>query len=169
MNPGPEDVVHLIPIRAPPTPDLSPRLKQIEAELEKFQLGSSPLLSLQDRTPRRQFLDRVVDSCTHEELHYLWERVSPMMKCDFFSNLPTELALLVLSFVDEPIALTRLERVNTRYSALARDEGIWERLCGCYGYGEEFDEEARPTSGLIFAKPFSYRERFRRAYTVGML
>jgi len=94
-----------------------------------------------------------------------------MLKCDLLSTLPTELALLVLSFVGEPICLTRLERVNTRYNALARDEAVWEGLCRSYGYGKEFDEESsgQPSNLIFKMSSFSYRERFRRAYTVGAL
>ncbi|KAF9524416.1 WD40-repeat-containing domain protein [Crepidotus variabilis] len=143
-----------IPVASPPTPVPSPGPQPV---LHHYPYASSalplhynPLLALpstSDSVLRRHLLRSVLASCTPSELLYISQTIAPLLKRDFLADLPAELSLLVLSYVDEPRTLCRAMRVSKRWYAIVRDESVWRMMCGVNEFGglevnEEFRREA---------------------------
>ncbi|KAI0047407.1 WD40 repeat-like protein [Auriscalpium vulgare] len=83
---------------------------------------------------RKAYLSAILAACSPQELHFLASTIGPLLKRDFLRTLPTELALHVLSFVDEPSTLTRVSQVSRTWHALVQDEWLWRRLAHIRGY-----------------------------------
>lgn len=64
---------------------------------------------------------------------------------DFLRDLPVEVALHVLTWVEDARTLVRVARVSRAWRCLGEDEGIWKMLCARRGFrvggGEEGGEE----------------------------
>lgn len=60
--------------------------------------------------------------------------IEPRLQRDFLASLPAELALHVLSFVDDPKTLTRAARVSKAWYNLIDADETWKRLCLHNGY-----------------------------------
>ncbi|KAF8914274.1 WD40-repeat-containing domain protein [Gymnopilus junonius] len=144
-----------IPVESPPTPAPSPPsvdngLPAIGPSDQQNSLASDN--TAQDPAIRREYITSFLDSCSPEELLFISRTITPLLKRDFVSYLPPELALHVLSFIDEPRTLTRASRVSRNWYRIVRDETIWRRMC----YIHEFDDwEAE-------AEALSERNRLRR-------
>ncbi|RXW17571.1 hypothetical protein EST38_g8283 [Candolleomyces aberdarensis] len=143
------------PVVSPPTPAPSP------GPVQTFDLlpspGSSPTSSenfehettTTERGPviRRQFLSSLLASCTPEELLFISATIAPRLKRDFLFCLPTELALHVLSFIEDPRTLARAEQVSQHWRTLVNEESVWKRMCEVHGFddwnndNEPFEEE----------------------------
>lgn len=128
-----------IPFASPPTPAPSP------GPVSNSNLHAHPLLSLlhttTDSALRRQFLLTFLRALSPTDLLFVSQTIAPLLKRDFLSYLPAELALYVLSFLEEPRTLCRAMRVCRKWYAVIRDESLWRRLCGVYGFGNGNAEE----------------------------
>lgn len=88
------------------------------------------------------FLSSLVSLCTLSDLTQLSSLINPRLKLDFFTSLPIEVSLLVLSFIDEPKTLARAMQVSSRWKSLVEDEGTWKGMCEKHRFEmEEEDEE----------------------------
>lgn len=79
-------------------------------------------------------LSEIVNQCDHGQLLYLLGMVSPRLKVDFLKRLPLEIALNVVSFIDDPSTLGKMACVSKHWYRLLRDETTWRNLCELYQY-----------------------------------
>ena len=135
-----------MPVMRPPTPAPSPRpispapsvitlasslAPQVEppsfqAILDEFQsLGS---------TARQDYLAALLSQCSSRELFFISTRIAPLLKRDFLADLPIELSLHILSFVDHPRTLARIACVSRKWHALVQDEQAWRGLASAYHF-----------------------------------
>ena len=142
---------------------------------------------------RRHILYTLLHSLSPPDLLFVSQTITPLLKRDFLSDLPTELALHVLSFVEEPVTLCRAMRVSRRWYAALRDDSVWKRLSCTFGFsgaelmfGDRYrgkgdtrnaiKEHAPPlvmsasnsstSSAASSSKPFSWRRYFRTSYII---
>lgn len=136
-------------------------------------------MSTQDR---RRLLSGIIADCTPEELIFISSTVANMLRRDFLHDLPAELAVYVLGFIDDPTTLGRAACVSKHWSQLVNDEWLWKRLCAVHGFepeeqlvrGHIMNEPLPPTPGLSnshrppstsdAANTFSFRQHFRMEY-----
>lgn len=90
-----------------------------------------------DHSARRAYLASLLTECTPSELLFISTTIAPLLKRDFIRELPTELSLYILSFIDEPRTLSRASQVSRHWRTLLSDEWTWKRLCELY----EFDKK----------------------------
>lgn len=68
-----------------------------------------------------------------------------MLKRDVLTELPAELALHILSYVDDPCTLARASQVCKRWHDLVADDWLWKILCDTYSF--RADTEDRSCTG----------------------
>jgi F-box and WD-40 domain protein CDC4 len=124
---------------------------------------------------RHFFLTEILGCCDNQLLQYIYTFITPKLKIDFLKELPIELSLYVLSFIDDPRTLARDSHVSRHWNALLKDEGAWKALCLKHQYRN--NNNANNTtqnqqqyqlyhSSLFRRSPISYREFFRRKYNI---
>ncbi|EIN06319.1 WD40 repeat-like protein [Punctularia strigosozonata HHB-11173 SS5] len=188
-----------IPIVSPPTPAPSPRPKvsslppPASASTNDTVPGPTPTLPADSPlhaalsaypalppSARLAFLTALLQLLASSELLHLSAALAPRLKRDFLRDLPPELALHVLGYVDDHRTLARAAGVSRAWRALVKDEGAWRRMCVRYGFraegvGEEGewedeDEEHGWDGGRVpeLGDGFSFRRYFRSEYTAVM-
>ncbi|KIM55986.1 hypothetical protein SCLCIDRAFT_17245 [Scleroderma citrinum Foug A] len=137
-----------MPIVSPPTPAPSPSptrhtpnlLVQFQpprasyhdpASLSRMEFAD---LAAQGTAARQRYLVSLLNDCTPSELHFISQTITPMLKHDFFLELPPELAYHILSFIEEPKTLIRASQVCKRWHNLVMDEYLWKRMCERYAF-----------------------------------
>lgn len=83
---------------------------------------------------RQRYLGELLNMCNSHVLSFVHHFVSPMLRKDPFQHLPTELALRVLSFVDDPKTLARASQVSKKWRELLNDDMTWKVLCEKHAY-----------------------------------
>lgn len=78
---------------------------------------------------RLALLNSLLPLLTTPELLMLSQHIGPRLKRDFLRDLPTEVALHVLSFVDDPKTLSRASAVSRHWRRLLEDEQTWKEMC----------------------------------------
>lgn len=142
-----------MPAASPPTPAPSPGpASSLSADafyLSKAQLPSydpanlsriefANLIALGPAS-RKRYLVSLLNDCTPSELLFLSQTIAPMLRRDFLAELPPEIALHILSFVDNPKTLARASQVSKRWHDLVHDEWLWKTMCGTYRFNMEID------------------------------
>jgi F-box and WD-40 domain protein CDC4 len=145
-----------MPVMRPPTPAPSPRpispvpsvitlasslTQQVEpppfqAILEEFQSLSS--------IARQDYLAALLSQCSSRELFFISTRIAPLLKRDFLADLPIELSLHILSFVDHPRTLARIACVSRKWHALVQDEQAWRGLASAYHFDPALHGPSEP-------------------------
>lgn len=82
-----------------------------------------PRLSLPQR---RKLFSSLLPHMHGEDLLHLSCLISPFLKRDFLGELPTEISLNILSFLDDPKDLVRAARVSKTWRNLVSDESNWK-------------------------------------------
>lgn len=145
-----------VPIASPPTPAPSPRLSisahpilhpdsfselsppfsPVPTSFEVAHPSLHGLASLSSMGPasRRQFLISLLHECTPSELLFISTTIAPLLKRDFLRELPTELSVYILHFVDDPRTLSRASQVSRHWRSLLSDEWIWKRMCDFFNF-----------------------------------
>jgi F-box and WD-40 domain protein CDC4 len=101
-------------------------LPPFQALLDEFQsLGSFS---------RQEYLATLLSHCSSRELFFISTRIAPLLKRDFLADLPIELSLHILSFVDHPRTLARIACVSRKWHALVQDEQTWRGLASAYHF-----------------------------------
>lgn len=127
----------------PPTPAESPRpdhVSQLDwstaGDQEDSHLASMRSYFMAACGPaRKRLLGELLNVCTSEQLSFVNQFVSPLLKKDPFTSLPDELCLRILSFIDDPRALTNASQVSNRWRDLLSDDMTWKNLCEKHGFG----------------------------------
>ena len=70
----------------------------------------------------------ILSQCCFPQLSYLSARVRELVRIDFLSALPTELAFKILCCLDT-ISLCKATQVSRRWRQLADDDVVWHRMC----------------------------------------
>lgn len=135
-----------MPIASPPTPAPSPGPilitpnpslhTQLNTQHDLVSLSRIEFANLAAHGPaaRRRYLASLLSDCTHSELLFISQTITPMLERDFFSKLPAELAYHTLSFIDDPKTLARASQVCRRWHDLVADECMWKGLCQRYNF-----------------------------------
>lgn len=123
------DTTFYVPIVPPPTPAPSP------GPGHEDQHPSLPLTLPQAPAIRLQYLSNLLHTLSPQELLFVSNTIAPLLKRDFLADLPAELALNVLVFIEDPRTLTRAARVSKRWARLVKDESVWKGMCGRWAFG----------------------------------
>ncbi|ORZ21096.1 WD40-repeat-containing domain protein [Absidia repens] len=126
--------------------------------------------SFQQMDPHQKqfFLHEIINCCNSTQLTYLDSLIAPRLKIDFLKELPIEISLHVLSFIEDPKTLARAACVSTFWNSLLRDEATWKSLCMKHQYQRR---NSSICGGELLAPPtqrpnFSYRQYFKRKYNI---
>ncbi|KAL7415584.1 hypothetical protein BDY24DRAFT_413175 [Mrakia frigida] len=133
---------------SPPTPAPSPRPSEVggpslgfgffggEGRNEETAI-SSVLTTFNHLTPsaRLSLLTSLLPLLKTPELLLLSHHISPRLKRDFLRDLPLEISLHVLSFVDSPRTLARASCVSRFWRRLLEDEWTWKEMCARHRFG----------------------------------
>lgn len=68
------------------------------------------------------------------DLSPLYRLIHPRLQRDFLQSLPLELALHVLSFIDDHRTLARASGVSRYWRGLLDRSEVWRGMCVKYGY-----------------------------------
>ncbi|KAI9472013.1 MAG: WD40-repeat-containing domain protein [Benjaminiella poitrasii] len=143
----------------------------------EFQFDEDQLLhlrqlkqSFQQLTSKQKqyFLHEIINSCDNSQLTYLNDLIAPRLKIDFLKELPIEISLHILTFIDDPKTLARAACVSTLWNSLLKDEATWKTLCMKHQYRRR---NSSICGGQLLEPPsqrrnFSYREYFKRKYNI---
>jgi hypothetical protein len=135
-----------MPVMHPPTPAPSPRpISPAQSDISLAsslvpQVESPPFQDLIDEfeclgsISRQEYLVALLSHCSSRELFFISTRIAPLLKRDFLADLPIELSLHILSFVDHPRTLARIACVSRKWHALVHDEQAWRGLASAYHF-----------------------------------
>lgn len=117
---------------------------------------------------KQYLLYEIINSCDNSQLTYLNNLISPRLKIDFLKELPIEISLHILTFIDDPKTLARAATVSTLWNSLLKDEATWKSLCMKHQYRRR---NSSICGGELLEPPsqrrnFSYREYFKRKYNI---
>lgn len=89
------------------------------------------LLSFPSLPPptRLRLLEALLPQLSTPELLMLSANIGPRLKRDFLRDLPAELALHVLSFVEDATSLAKASLVSKHWYGLLQDEKTWKNMC----------------------------------------
>lgn len=170
---GPSPSTIYMPIVSPPTPAPSPRPTFSPIFYSNsITLNTSPSLYDPVNThrsefsglsgspaSRKQYLVSILHDCSPAELRFISQTITPMLKRDFLTELPSELALHILVFVDNPRTLARASQVCKRWHDLVSDDWLWKVLCEMYSFRDD-TEDRSGTKMLEDNKPWDELEKF---------
>ncbi|KAI0347855.1 WD40 repeat-like protein [Trametopsis cervina] len=157
-----------MPIASPPTPapspgPSSPRVPSI-ASLSRHEFSILP------PAQRRQYLCAILTDCTPDELSFVSATIAPLLKRDFLRDLPAELAVYILSFLDSPNSLLRAGRVSRYWNSLVEDEWLWKRLWYAHEFAPANTRQRYTSNGMSYPNSSttlpecSYRASFKNAF-----
>lgn len=89
---------------------------------------------------RTRILADLLNLCTSQQLSFVHQFVTPLLKKDPFTVLPDELCLKILAFIDDPKVLARASQVSRRWRDLLADDMTWKNLCVKHDYGRRLSE-----------------------------
>lgn len=153
---GPSSSTVLVPVFSPPTPAPSPSPRPLSISSTK-QPTSEPINFNRDVLPffyqltaaqRREFITQLVSACDVDQLVHANALIQPRLKRDFLRELPLEVALHILSFVDDARTLARAAQVSHFWNAIVADEWTWKAMCERAGYGSP-----KAANGLTIERP----------------
>ncbi|KAJ2963899.1 hypothetical protein NQZ79_g1078 [Umbelopsis isabellina] len=120
-------------------------------------------------TEQKQFfLYEIINCCDNQQLTFVSDIIAPKLKIDFLKELPIEISLHILSFIEDPRTLGRAASVSTFWNSLLKDETTWKSLC----LKHQYRRRNSSISGVALLGPparrlnFSYREYFKRKYNI---
>lgn len=162
-----------MPVMRPPTPAPSPRPISLapsvitlasstasHVEPPPFQAILNEFRSLSSIS-RQDYLAALLSQCSSRELFFISTRIAPLLKRDFLADLPIELSLHILSFVDHPRTLARIACVSRKWHALVQDEQAWRGLASAYHFDPDLHGPYEPDTeeGDMIGVPHSHITR----------
>ncbi|KAF9647178.1 WD40 repeat-like protein [Thelephora ganbajun] len=174
-SPGPSTLY--IPIASPPTPAPSPGPfthnhdhNNLSVDMthfplvkgvQKFAYDPTHDFSSLDEQARLEYLNKIIAQCTLKELSYISTIVNPLLKRDFLRELPVELALHILSYIDDLYELVgNVAGVCKHWRRLSNDNWLWKRMCQRWGFEVPLHLEASED----VAVPGSAKRHFKILY-----
>ena len=171
ISPAPSTLY--IPIASPPTPAPSPGpfthdhdhnlttqfplVKQYQSFTHDPTLDFSSL----DGQARLEYLNKIITQCTPKELSHISTLISPLLKRDFLQELPAELALHILSYIDDFYELVRsVGGVCKYWRRLSSDDWLWRRICQRWEF--EVPLHLQPSENVVV--PGSAKRHFKVRY-----
>ncbi|KAJ2895806.1 hypothetical protein MKZ38_006160 [Zalerion maritima] len=131
----------------PPTPAASPGPSQSQPDWSDADVNEDIFLAKCrhhfkncSSRQRTRILADLLNLCTAQQLSFVHQFVSPLLKKDPFTSLPDELCLRILSFIDDPKVLARASQVSRRWRDLLSDDMTWKNLCVKHDYGRRLSE-----------------------------
>lgn len=139
-----------MPVVSPPTPAPSPGpSSHVFPQIASVSASNfSSLAAFQ----RRQFLTAILAECTPDDLLFISSNVSLRLRRDFLRELPVEIAIHILGFIDDPKSLLRAGRVSRAWHSLIADDVLWKRLCAVHKFDVE-DQYERESDGAAANSP----------------
>ncbi|KAM0334134.1 hypothetical protein ACHAQA_001154 [Verticillium albo-atrum] len=117
---------------------------------------------------RTRILGDLLNLCTSQQLSFVHQFVSPLLKKDPFTSLPDELCLRVLSFIDDPKVLARASQVSNRWRDLLSDDLTWKNLCDKHNYSTEEENIASSSRrGSAVVSHFKQKHQVEMAWRNG--
>jgi hypothetical protein len=83
---------------------------------------------------KNALLSELLSTCPVETLVHVYNIITPRIKRDFLRDLPPEIALHVVSFIDDARTLTRASAVSKYWRTLLFDECLWKNMCKVHKY-----------------------------------
>lgn len=83
---------------------------------------------------RKRILADLLAVCDIEHLVFISNVIAPRLKRDFLRELPVEIALHILTFIDDPRTLARASCVSRFWRNLLADEFTWKVMCVKYRF-----------------------------------
>lgn len=166
-----------IPIASPPTPAPSPgpfthnhEYNNPSASMTHFPLVKEyrPFthdpthdFSSLDGQARLEYLNKIIEQCTPKELSHISTLISPLLKRNFLQELPMELALHILSYIDDIYELVRNVGGACKYwRRLSNDDLLWRRMCQRWEF--EVPLHVQPPDNVVV--PGSAKRHFKVHY-----
>ncbi|KAL2264103.1 hypothetical protein VTK26DRAFT_2305 [Humicola hyalothermophila] len=147
----------------PPTPAASPGPSRPATKWSSSEEGEEAYLSglrqyfMQcNGSQRTRLLADLLSLCTSQQLSFVHQFVSPLLKKDPFTTLPDELCLRILSFIDDPKVLARASQVSRRWRDLLSDDMTWKNLCLKHDYQRRLSEIQAPMDPAATGWPAAY-------------
>lgn len=135
----------------PPTPAASPGPSHLRPNWtsasqddDEYLSGFRQYFSKCNSPQRTRILAAILNQCTSQQLSFVHQFVSPLLKKDPFTSLPDELCLRILSFIDDPKVLARASQVSRRWRDLLSDDMTWKNLCVKHDYQRRMSEVQHP-------------------------
>ncbi|KPV75191.1 uncharacterized protein RHOBADRAFT_36032 [Rhodotorula graminis WP1] len=128
--PSPQPTARAYPSLEASSSSWRPKGTPLESDLALLRSGVNAL----SRRAREQLLQDLLADTAPIDLSPLYPLIVPRLQRDFLRTLPLELALHVLSFVDEAKTLARASAVSRHWHALLLDESTWRRMCWKSGF-----------------------------------
>ncbi|OWZ62074.1 hypothetical protein AYX15_05768, partial [Cryptococcus neoformans] len=113
-----------------PDPSPSPSTPTPQTILSQY-TSLPPLL-------RSKFLNLLIPHLALHEALSLSRKIEPLLRRDFLRELPWEVALHVLSFVDDPQTLARAAQVSRYWNTLLQDETTWRDLLARHHHHHQY-------------------------------
>ncbi|KIO34183.1 hypothetical protein M407DRAFT_151474 [Tulasnella calospora MUT 4182] len=92
---------------------------------------------------RKRILADLLAVCDIEHLVFISNVIAPRLKRDFLRELPVEIALHILTFIDDPRTLARASCVSRFWRNLLADEFTWKVMCAKYRFEKSMWEAYR--------------------------
>lgn len=112
-----------------------PTMDQLQNELATLsnsdKQGITHMWSLFSAAPARQrnlMLQGILNVCCYPQLSFISSSVRDLIKIDFISLLPTELAFKIFCYLDTT-SLCKAAQVSRRWRTVADDDVVWHRMC----------------------------------------
>ncbi|KAG1448496.1 hypothetical protein G6F56_008924 [Rhizopus delemar] len=158
------DTEDISPPATPPTHSPIPHRLSLEScsllsQCDEKDHLSHLITSFQHFTPTQKqiFLYEIINHCDNNQLTFLNSLIAPRLKVDFLKELPLEIALHILSYIDSPATLGHAARISKYWNSLIKDETLWRILCKRHQYTTAQDD-------LRIA--FSFRDHFKRQHSI---
>ena len=81
-----------------------------------------------DASSQSTMLEEVLKTCSRAQLKVAAASIQQLLRVDFISALPRDLALRILLYLDAS-SLCRIAQVNRKWNKLASDDSVWKRMC----------------------------------------
>lgn len=129
LSPAPSPVPSIRRLNFRPAP-LSPEAQRTPEHLKKF----VKVFAGFPKEEQVSFMKELLDTVPREVLVELQNLISPKLRHDPFTFLPTEICLRILSYIRDPQSLAAASQVSKRWYLLLSDDSTWKTLCETHQY-----------------------------------
>ncbi|KAI9351916.1 WD40-repeat-containing domain protein [Pilaira anomala] len=120
------------------------------------------LFSAAPADQRMLILKGIVSTCCMPQLSFLHNQTRPLLRIDFVSILPKEIALSIFSYLDAT-TLCHAAQVSHVWKKLADDDSLWHKMCEQHidkkcskcGWGLPLLDKTR-SAAVVRKRPFNY-------------